>query len=299
MGKNLHLRYLTANEEDQKWGIKVNFVVSQEINPGEVYPPGGHPHRYLFNTVQGRVLNEYQLSLITHGSGYFLSKKTKRFGRQRITEGDVFMLFPGEWHTYAPNSDSGWEEISIGFEGPIMDGFVENGFFTPDTPIISIWSSQEVRSLFDTAIQIAEKQESGYQQLLAGIIIHILGLISFNFKNSPFKDSNVSEKIATAKAIIATEYKSIDGQELARRLNMGYSNFRRLFKNYTGFSPGRYITEIKLSKAKELLTNTDYSVKEISYELGVENYDYFTTSFRLKTGYTPLEYRAYTKGFSI
>lgn len=209
------------------------------------------------------------------------------------------MLFPGEWHTYSPNIDTGWSEISIGFEGVVMDKFLENAFFRPESPVINIWTSQEVRQLLETAIQIAENQESGYQQLLSGIIIHILGLIIYNRKNSPFKDSDVSEKIALAKAIITSEYKTISGQQLALRLNLGYSNFRRLFKQYTGFSPGRYITEIRLSKAKEFLTNTDLSVKEISYEVGVENYDYFTTSFRIKTGYTPLAYRAYTKGATI
>jgi len=299
MRHNLHLRYLTANEEDKEWGVKVNFVVSQEVAPGEKYPSGDHPHRYLFNPAQGRILNEYQLTYISRGSGTFYARSTGKNEPISLSEGSLFMLFPGEWHTYAPSPDTGWVEISIGFDGAIMDNLLENGFFSPSVPVVDMHNNAMVKILFEESINIASAQESGYQQLLAGMIIHLLGLISFSCKNRAFIGSNTSEKIALAKSIIENEYKTITAEELSARLNMGYSNFRRIFKKYTGFAPGKYISEIRISKAKELLTNTDMTVKEISYELGVDNYDYFTTSFRMRTGLTPLTYRAITKGHAI
>ena len=46
--------------------------------------------------------------------------------------------------------------------------------------------------------------------------------------------------------------------------------------------------------AKELLTNTSKSIKEIAFELGYENKDYFFTVFKKITGTTPISYRVYT-----
>ena len=62
-------RYLTINLSDQSWGLAINSVGRQSIAENEVYPPQGHPTRYLFDTSKGRVLNEYQLLYITKGKG--------------------------------------------------------------------------------------------------------------------------------------------------------------------------------------------------------------------------------------
>ena len=51
--------------------------------------------------------------------------------------------------------------------------------------------------------------------------------------------------------------------------------------------------------AKELLTNTSKSIKEIAFELGYDNKDYFFTVFKKVTGSTPVHYRQYTQGTTI
>ena len=85
-------------------------------------------------------------------------------------------------------------------------------------------------------------------------------------------------------------------QEVAHDLCMGYSNFRRIFKEYTGLSPAKYIQQVRMGKVKEALTNSSRPVKEIAFEMGYENEDYFFTAFRRQTGMTPQEYRAFTQG---
>ncbi|RYY54340.1 MAG: AraC family transcriptional regulator, partial [Chitinophagaceae bacterium] len=80
-------------------------------------------------------------------------------------------------------------------------------------------------------------------------------------------------------------------EEIAAELNISYSWFRRVFKQYTGFSPAQYQLEIKLQKAKELLTSTNMPVKEITYELNFESASYFVTFFKSKTGLSPGDYR--------
>ena len=78
------------------------------------------------------------------------------------------------------------------------------------------------------------------------------------------------------------------------RLNISYSWFRRVFKEYTGYAPAKYFQELKLRKAKQMLVGTSQSVKEISFFLGFPVYRiFFSLFFKKRTGLTPLEYRSF------
>ena len=85
-------------------------------------------------------------------------------------------------------------------------------------------------------------------------------------------------------------------EEIAQNIGMGYSWFRRIFKQYTGFSPALYMQELKIRKAKELLTNTMSTCKEIAYEVGFETPSYFNSAFKNNTGMSPKKYREMTQG---
>ena len=98
---SIHLKYLAVNPFDLEWGLAVNSVGQQEIAPGADYPPSNHPTRYLFSPSKGRVLSEYQLLYITDGKGTFSCESLGRGREHPLEAGNMFMLFPGEWHTTA------------------------------------------------------------------------------------------------------------------------------------------------------------------------------------------------------
>ncbi|WP_443029689.1 helix-turn-helix domain-containing protein [Sporolactobacillus sp. KGMB 08714] len=58
-----------------------------------------------------------------------------------------------------------------------------------------------------------------------------------------------------------------------------------------GQTPGQIHREIKLEKAKELITSTNLSVNEIGERLGYTSSSYFMKQFRSKYEKTPLKYR--------
>jgi len=62
-------------------------------------------------------------------------------------------------------------------------------------------------------------------------------------------------------------------------LNMSYSKFRKAFKEYVGISPGQHKKQLITNRAKELLTSTDISIKELSMQLGFNNEYHFNTFF--------------------
>lgn len=85
---------------------------------------------------------------------------------------------------------------------------------------------------------------------------------------------------------ILTPRWSIEGS-----IGVGYSLFRREFKRYSGISPGQYQQQLKLARAKELLSSSNLSIAEIAFELNFECVGQFSTFFRKKEGVTPSEFR--------
>lgn len=290
---NSRRKYLTINQSDQIWGLSINSVGKQNIAENEVYPPQIHPTRYLFNTQNGRILNEYQLLYITKGKGTFTSKSA---GVHQVSEGCMFLLFPGEWHTYMPDKKTGWNEYWIGFNGKIIDDWANNGFFKKENPIFNIGLNEDVISMYKRAIIIAENQEANYQQALSGIASYLISMALYMSRNIDFSKSDIARQINIAKIAIHENITSITPEKLAELTCMSYSKFRKIFKEYTGFAPSQYIQEVRMNMAKEELTNSSKSIKEIAFELGYENKDYFFTVFRKVTGMTPVNYRKHTQG---
>lgn len=294
MRDSLHVRYLITSGQDTRWGLTINTVGYQNVGPGEHYPPQNHPTRYLFYMERGRVLDEYQLLYLVRGKGRFVSGNCRD---TEIVEGRMFMLFPGEWHSYHPDPATGWDEYWIGFKGENIDNRIAHGFFSRANPVFNVGLHEEIVSLYKTAIATARDQYPGFQQMLAGIVNQLLGYAYSYDKRSSLEETWTVQQINKAKVIILEDLSvKISPEEIAGRLNMSYSLFRRVFKQYTGFSPSQYILELRMQKSKELLTNTDLSSREIAFRTGFENPDYFCTMFKKRTGMNPIRYREFTQG---
>lgn len=287
----LEFKYLIVNDMDRKFGLWVNAVGYQSIPPDSPYPLKDHPSGYFFNADKGRVLREYQLVYITKGRGLFSSDSTQE---KQVCKGRLIVLYPGQWHTYTPLRQTGWTEYYIGFEGPIMDAVVRDSFLSSEQQILEIGINEELTSLFARALEVAEADKISAQQYLSGILLHMLGLVLSVSKNKVYEISDVDQKIEQAKIIMNENVAgTVDPEELAMRLNISYSWFRRVFKDYTGYAPAKYFQELKLRKAKQLLVGTSQSVKEIAFTLGYQSTEYFFSFFKKRTGLTPLEYRSF------
>lgn len=72
---------------------------------------------------------------------------------------------------------------------------------------------------------------------------------------------------------------------------MSHCHFARSFKKDLGISPHQYVIQHRMEWAKQLLTNTQLSVMNISHQVGFSNQSHFTAQFQNVVGTTPKSYR--------
>ncbi|MBO5878862.1 MAG: AraC family transcriptional regulator [Alistipes sp.] len=283
----IKFHYLIPNKSDLQYGCGVNVVGSQVVTPGEVYPAPNHPNGYVFDPERGRVLSEYQLLYIVKGRGTLTTEQ----GEFPVSKGMMILLRPGQWHTYRPAQEVGWNEYYIGFVGDVAERAIRT-LFDEGEYIFSVGLNREIVELYQRAIEVASIDRPAAQQMLAGIVMHMIGVINFTSRNESLSADRLDQIVEQAKSIMQENVMhSIDLEALAAHLNVSYSWFRKIFRDYTGHPPAKYFMEMKLRHAQYMLANTRESIKEIAFMLNFKSTEHFYTTFKRVMGCTPNTYR--------
>lgn len=91
----------------------------------------------------------------------------------------------------------------------------------------------------------------------------------------------------------------LSNEILAKQCNISEVYFRRLFTQQYGITPKQYIIDIRIQKAKHLLSDGILKVSAISEQCGFSNQYHFCRIFKDKTGLTPTEYTKENKVYKI
>lgn len=120
------------------------------------------------------------------------------------------------------------------------------GFFSPKTPLLHIGHSAGIVSCYQEIIRSAEEERKGFQQLVTGIVLHLLGSVLFKRDNLQYLDNPIVEKINRAREMMRRHIgDNLPPEEIARRLNIGYTWFRRTFRAYVGIAPAQYQLQLQ------------------------------------------------------
>lgn len=100
--------------------------------------------------------------------------------------------------------------------------------------------------------------------------------------------------ICRAKSYIQKHYndEQISLNMVAASVNISPNHFSRIFSQEGGSTFVEYLTEIRMEKAKELLTHSNIKVSDVGYEVGYRDSHYFYYLFKKLQGCTPKDYRA-------
>lgn len=274
---------------DRAWGLYATSFGHAHVPPGAVYPPSGHPagHHFVWN--QGRTLPEYQLLYIHSGSGSFESTLTKR---KKVGRGTVFLLFPGVWHRYRPDASTGWMESWIELNGSYMDHLQKAKIIDPREPVYQIQTIPEVEDLLESAHHLVRAKPPGFSVHLGFLAAQILTLLRSSSSRRQTTPRRIDGIVSESQALLAQNLgNNCSAEQIARQMGVGYSYFRREFKQQTGFSPKQYQIEVRHRQARDLLRNTNLTVKEISEQLGYNSPYHLSLDFSNRNGLSPIKWR--------
>ncbi|QJB31935.1 helix-turn-helix transcriptional regulator [Chitinophaga oryzae] len=129
----------------------------------------------------------------------------------------------------------------------------------------------------------------GYEMEAQGIIRQI---VSRFLQQAADKNLRIDKRIRQSLHYIRTHLdRPISVDTLAESCFLTKDHFIRLFKKDMGSTPGKYIQEQKIEKARRMIMTRDIPVKDLAYSLGFENDAYFNRFFKKMTGENPGSYK--------
>ncbi|BCM93528.1 regulatory protein SoxS [Abditibacteriota bacterium] len=282
-------RYLPLSDNVRERDLYVIAGGIGHIPPHTSYPPGLHPADHSLRWQNGRVLQEYQLIYIAQGGGVFQSQSA---GVRRIGAGTLFGLFPSEWHRYSPDQDTGWDEYWVAFQGRTASNALAECRLSPEEPVVEIGIHGEIVEEFLQISREMHEEAAGHQPVMAARTLLIMALVSSAILRDRLAETDLGRITEKAKCLLLERTNQpVNMQDLAAELNVGYSWFRRMFRQSTGLSPAQYHQQLRLNRACEQLRATTLPIALISQDLGFDSPEYFARIFKAKINCSPREYR--------
>ena len=86
--------------------------------------------------------------------------------------------------------------------------------------------------------------------------------------------------------------------ELAQSVNLSVWRLSHIFKSDVGMPPIRFLRQLRMERAKSLLESSFLSVKEIAFQVGLNDESHFVRDFKSTYGFSPALYRSHFKNRS-
>ncbi|MBP3390751.1 MAG: helix-turn-helix transcriptional regulator [Clostridia bacterium] len=209
-----------------------------------------------------------------------------------LHSGDFMVCRPFESKIFSPFIEEECEYYAVSFNGRHCTDLLSNLNIIPKKDYF-VGRDSDIISCLDRAQDEYRKNDSASQFVAASLFVAALGILSrLSISTLPKSNDNGYEKIAPALSAINSDCTSkMAVDEYAKMCNLSASYFTHLFTKVTGFSPMEYKQLQRISIAKNLLSTTNLSIKEISTIIGFKDPLYFGRCFKQSTSQTPTEYR--------
>lgn len=281
-------RYFAQDKASMGWGLCVYDVGWQRVSPHDDYPMKQHPDGYYYTWETGRRLSEYQLCFVFSGDGVVEFEPNRPVA---LSQGNLLLLAPGEWHRCRPDPETGWGTLWIGFGGKMARSIVRSVFHREGSFVSSVARAKEFEAsamrLVNQMLKFGERRPLSS----AGDLMSLLGRIAEeDFDSEAVVTTSAAIRQAQA-AIVRRACETIDFAGLAKSVGMTYDRFRHHFAGMTGFSPLQFQLAERMRVAKNLVSNTNLSISDIARRTGFSSAAYFARSFKAATKLSPIGYR--------
>ncbi len=300
-------RYLPCPPAAETWGLVVTGAGVLRNAPGGAYPPAGHPADHALSWEYGRVLPAWQIVFIAEGGGRF---ESRRQALREVGAGTALVLFPHEWHRYAPDRGTGWTEWWVELQGPGCARLEAAGEWSAEEPCVVPERAAMESVLRRICGRLRESSATGAGELpvpeLSAAAWEVAALIASagsrrrrgggggggNGRDAEAATLKIEQAVRRAEMFLLEQVDAPPSMpELAERLGVAYSYFRREFRRRTGLSPGAYVRRLRLEKARRLLGNSRATLAEVAEALGFSSAYHLSSAFKQAFGVSPATWR--------
>lgn len=259
---------------EKRGSLYVNCCGCSQTQPLHSFGPAVKPH--------------YLIHFVLSGRGIFRSQDKE----YHLEAGYGFLIEPEELAFYQADGQDPWTYVWVGFDGSEAEGCLRAMGLSGRHPIFKSGRSEE---LYDTVRDMMEHNTFGMANDLRrnGLLSIFLSLIA---ADSDVVEQNETDRgnayVRKAVAFIQTNYcDPIKVTDVAEYVCINRSYLYTLFQNYLGMSPQQFLTAFRITKARELLESTSYSIESIALSCGYADALNFTKAFRGMKGMSPSAFR--------
>ncbi|WP_166239735.1 response regulator [Paenibacillus turpanensis] len=199
-------------------------------------------------------------------------EKTLREAMQRLDEDEARAKFSAMFEKLAASTAGSFEVCSS--EMTVLFLSLARYFAQQGIPV-------------DAAVSFTETQH--LDQLRQQTEHRLAYMLSVIREERERRNGNVIDR---AIRFIHDRYKEeLSMEEAAEHVNLSPYYFSKMFKTQIGATFIDYLTDLRITEAKRLIAQQELSLKEICYEVGYRDPNYFSRVFKKVTGVTPSEYR--------
>ena len=252
------------------------------ISAGHIVCPRGDQMKTL--RTQGR--RDYQLLYVHSGCGHFFWDDKDCL----VPSGRIVLYRPGEYQHYEYRIEDASEVYWIHFTGSGVEKELSD-MGLKDSGTFAVNGNDEYVRIFDSIIQELQFKELHFDDMVASYFKELLCLFSRKLlERTPVYFPRTKE-VEDAVSFFNTHFNQrLSLSEYAAQQNMSLCWFTRIFRRQMGVSPQRYLMEIRMNNACELL-GSGIDIAEASDMVGYEDACYFSRIFKKYTGYSPREYQ--------
>ena len=228
---------------------------------------------------------------------HFVISGEVKIDNQKIKEGDAFILTPHCKLKYYPNSKNPWEYVWVEFNGYLAERFVRHAGFIDNNIIL------KNLSCFDDILELFKKvfleaailtNKHAKTMFFESYTTEMLGLLTqekgyeITYRQKSISEVNMQKILRYIDAHYSDPELSVSS--IAEEFFYVPSYLTRLFKKYASVNPNKYITQLRMEKAVNLLANRELSIEQISVLVGYKNPFYFSKEFKRHYGVSPSRY---------